>query len=229
MCECGSASNSSPHATFSTLEALRAFALLLGVVFHAAESLHPGVETYWAIADRSPSETLALFRYASHSFRLELFFLIAGFFAHLLYHRRGQREVIRNRVSRIVVPLVIGWAVLYPILVYLWLLGASASGRLEAFGVPAELASAPPAFLTFAYIVLDVGQKRPEFAGYAFDIGGTPMPVPHWSLHVWLYEENSNGIFTSLNCHCLCRMTSSWRCARPSNVLELWTRARTKW
>lgn len=138
---------------FHSLDALRAFALLLGVVFHAAESFHPGVEIYWAIADRSPSETLALFRHASHSFRLELFFLIAGFFAHLLYHRRGQREFIRNRASRIVVPLVIGWAVLYPILVYLWLLGASVGGRLEAFGVPAELVSASPAYLAFGFFI----------------------------------------------------------------------------
>jgi RNA polymerase sigma factor (TIGR02999 family) len=34
---------------------------------------------------------------------------------------------------------------------------------------------------------------------------------------------------TSLSCHCLCQMTSFWPCTRPSNVLELWTRARPKW
>jgi glucans biosynthesis protein C len=138
---------------YHSLDALRAFALLLGVVFHAAESFHPGVEAYWAIADRSPSETLAMFRHASHSFRLELFFLIAGFFAHLLYHRRGPRGFIRNRLSRILVPLVMGWVVLYPVLVYLWLLGASVGGRLEAFGVPAEMTTAPLWFLVFGFFV----------------------------------------------------------------------------
>jgi glucans biosynthesis protein C len=136
---------------YHSLDALRAFALLLGVVFHAAESFHPGVETYWAIGDSSSSQTLALFRHASHSFRLELFFLIAGFFAHLLYHRRGQRAFIRNRLSRILVPLAVGWVILYPILVYLWLLGASVGGRLEQLGVPAEMATAPPAFLVFGF------------------------------------------------------------------------------
>jgi hypothetical protein len=54
------------------------------------------------------------------------------------------------------------------------------------------------------YIVLDVGQERPEFAGYLFDIGGTPLPVPHYSLHVWLYEENSNGIFAPINPNISC-------------------------
>jgi hypothetical protein len=54
------------------------------------------------------------------------------------------------------------------------------------------------------YIVLDVGQERPEFAGYPFDIGGTPTPLPHWSLHVWLYEENPNGIFAPINPNISC-------------------------
>ena len=54
------------------------------------------------------------------------------------------------------------------------------------------------------YIVLDVGQEQPAFAGYPFDIRGTPLNEPHWSLHVWLYEENPNGIFTPFNPNISC-------------------------
>jgi hypothetical protein len=54
------------------------------------------------------------------------------------------------------------------------------------------------------YVVRDVGQERPSFAGYLFDIGGTPWPEPHWSLHVWLYEENPNGIFSPTNPNISC-------------------------
>jgi hypothetical protein len=54
------------------------------------------------------------------------------------------------------------------------------------------------------YIVLDIGQGRPSFAGQPFDIGGTPLPFPHYSLHVWLYEENPNGIFTPFNPNISC-------------------------
>jgi len=54
------------------------------------------------------------------------------------------------------------------------------------------------------YIVIDVGQPRPSFGGHLFDIGGTPVPVPHWSLHVWLYEDNPNGIFTAFNPNVSC-------------------------
>jgi hypothetical protein len=49
------------------------------------------------------------------------------------------------------------------------------------------------------YIVIDVGQPAPTFNGQPFDVGGTPIPVPHWSLHVWLHKANPNGLFTPFN------------------------------
>jgi hypothetical protein len=54
------------------------------------------------------------------------------------------------------------------------------------------------------YIVINIGQARPMLGNKLFDIGGTPVPVPHWSLHVWLYEENPNGIFTPFNPNISC-------------------------
>jgi hypothetical protein len=54
------------------------------------------------------------------------------------------------------------------------------------------------------YIVINVGQPAPTFAGQAFDVGGTPVPVPHWSLHVWLHKENPAGIFTPFNPAVVC-------------------------
>jgi len=49
------------------------------------------------------------------------------------------------------------------------------------------------------YIVIDVGQPAPTFGGQPFDVGGTPVPVAHWSLHVWVHKDNPNGIFTPFN------------------------------
>ena len=54
------------------------------------------------------------------------------------------------------------------------------------------------------YIVVNVGQPRPMFGNQPFDIGGTPLPVPHWSLHVWLYENNPSGIFKPFNPNVSC-------------------------
>jgi hypothetical protein len=54
------------------------------------------------------------------------------------------------------------------------------------------------------YIVINAGQTAPTFGGQAFDVGGAPLPVPHWTLHVWLFEENSSGLFAPFNPAVVC-------------------------
>ena len=54
------------------------------------------------------------------------------------------------------------------------------------------------------YIVIDVGQDHPHFGDRPLDVGGTPVPVDHWSLHVWLYEGNPEGMFTPFNPNVSC-------------------------
>jgi hypothetical protein len=49
------------------------------------------------------------------------------------------------------------------------------------------------------YIVIDAGQPAPTFDGQPFDVGGTPVPVAHWSLHVWLGKPNPSGLFAPFN------------------------------
>lgn len=56
-----------------------------------------------------------------------------------------------------------------------------------------------PKFVAVEYIVINVGQPAPTFDGQPFNVGGTPVPVAHWSLHVWVNRENPNGLFTSFN------------------------------
>lgn len=49
------------------------------------------------------------------------------------------------------------------------------------------------------YIVMNEGQSAPMFGSQAFMVGGTPVPDPHWSLHVWMYKANPSGIFAPFN------------------------------
>ncbi|GGA81282.1 hypothetical protein GCM10011369_24040 [Neiella marina] len=105
------------------VDALRAFALLLGVVFHASLSFVP-VFIGWAVMDVSTSAVVSAFTLVSHSFRMALFFLIAGFLSHLTLHSKGVVEFVRSRLLRIAVPFVVGWFVLRPLLVSGWLMGA---------------------------------------------------------------------------------------------------------
>lgn len=118
------------------LDATRAFALVLGVVFHSCLSFAP-IFMGWAVQDVSTSPLVSTFMTIAHSFRMELFFLLAGFFSHRTFHRGTPREFVRSRMVRIAVPLVVGWFVLRPLLVSGWIMGsASLRGSVD---IPAAI------------------------------------------------------------------------------------------
>ena len=55
------------------------------------------------------------------------------------------------------------------------------------------------------YLVINAGQPAPVFGTQPFDVGGSPIPVPHWSLHAWLFEENPSGMFAPFNPNVSCQ------------------------
>lgn len=89
------------------LDALRAGALLLGVVLHASLSFFP--DQIWIVADDSRSVGAAGLFFAIHLFRMTAFFLIAGLFAHMMLARRGWFAFARDRVVRILGPFAAFW------------------------------------------------------------------------------------------------------------------------
>ena len=106
------------------LDAVRGFALLLGVAFHAALSFMPGWPPgIWAMNDNSPSQFLSDAAFVTHIFRMSLFFFVAGYFGRLLYQRLGARSFWANRGKRIAVPLIAGWIVLFPAIAFVWTVG----------------------------------------------------------------------------------------------------------
>jgi peptidoglycan/LPS O-acetylase OafA/YrhL len=106
------------------LDAVRGFALLLGVAFHATMSFLPGMPPgVWSMVDNSPSAFLADAGFVAHLFRMSLFFFIAGYFARLLYHKLGARGFWSNRALRIGVPLLVGWVVMVPLIFAIWGMG----------------------------------------------------------------------------------------------------------
>ena len=111
-----------PQDRLDYLDAVRAFALLLGIVFHASMSFVP-IFMGWAVMDISTSPLVGSFMLVSHSFRMELFFLIAGFFSHLTFHGKGTGEFLRSRIIRIGLPFIVGWFLLRPLLVASWIMG----------------------------------------------------------------------------------------------------------
>lgn len=104
---------------YHSLDAVRAFAMLLGIVFHASLSFLP-VDIGWATMDRSTSVAVTVFVVISHSFRLGVFFLIAGFFARLVCEKRGLGGFVRQRLQRILLPFLLGWLLVRPLIVSGW-------------------------------------------------------------------------------------------------------------
>ncbi|MCF3648944.1 acyltransferase family protein [Synoicihabitans lomoniglobus] len=137
-------------ARLDYLDATRAFALVLGIVFHASLSFMP---TYigWAVQDISTGALVASFVTVSHAFRMEVFFLLAGYFSHLTFHRRGAGNFMKSRFVRIVVPFVLGWFLLRPLLTVAWVMGfTSMRGEVDIqAGIEAavEMLKAVPAGL----------------------------------------------------------------------------------
>jgi peptidoglycan/LPS O-acetylase OafA/YrhL len=119
---CGSLPDPSPRLDY--LDATRAFALLLGVVFHASLSFTPYFMG-WAVQDISTGAVVADFFVISHSFRMELFFLLAGYFSHALFQRQGAGPFLRSRAIRLGVPFAAGWFLLRPLVVSGWTMGAA--------------------------------------------------------------------------------------------------------
>ncbi len=115
--------SSQENKRFDYLDAARAFALILGIIFHASISFMP-IFMGWAVMDISTSSSVPIFMMVAHSFRLELFFLIAGFFSHMKFHSDGIHSFMRSRLVRIAIPFIIGWFLLRPLLVSGWIMGA---------------------------------------------------------------------------------------------------------
>lgn len=93
------------------LDAVRGYALLLGVVFHATLSFLPGPAS-WPVSDPHRSIVLGIVCYVLHVFRMTTFFVIAGFFGHMAVQKRGVAAFLTDRALRIGLPFVVGWPLL---------------------------------------------------------------------------------------------------------------------
>ena len=102
-----------PARRWHDLDALRGFAMLLGIGLHAALAFFP---LFWPVQDRHASfdGPFDEFVVAVHGFRMPLFFLLSGFFTTMLWRRRGLGALVWHRVRRIGLPLALGMITVVP-------------------------------------------------------------------------------------------------------------------
>ncbi|MEW6434864.1 MAG: acyltransferase family protein [Myxococcota bacterium] len=100
------ASPTVPLRRYDGLDVVRAAAMLLGVCYHAAYSYVPDIGRWYFVTDVSSSSVFVTVVGVLHSFRMQLFFALSGFFAHLVLERRGERGFLVDRSRRLVVPFL---------------------------------------------------------------------------------------------------------------------------
>ncbi|MBB48648.1 MAG: hypothetical protein CMJ33_08925 [Phycisphaerae bacterium] len=119
------------HSRYHGMDFIRAVMMLLGVVLHTA-LVFEQQKDFWVYQDPDTSPFAGLFALLIHIFRMPVFFVMAGFFGAMLFVRRGAAVFAGHRFERIVIPLVIGWFVLYPLL--MWSLSFALTHQMESGG-----------------------------------------------------------------------------------------------
>lgn len=103
-----------------SLDALRGIMMMLGIVIHA--SITYGTLDYgntWPLKDTKSNHLyFDIIVSFIHAFRMPVFFVAAGYFGALLFYKKGSMGMIRNRINRILFPLVAGVLIIYPLVVF---------------------------------------------------------------------------------------------------------------
>ena len=97
------------------LDALRAVAMLLGIALHGALSFIPGAGIWWGVQDIESEPWFGILKSSIHGWRMQLFFLVSGFFTAMLWKKRGTFALLKHRSLRILLPLIIGMVTIVPL------------------------------------------------------------------------------------------------------------------
>ena len=117
------------------LDFMRAAMMLMGILLHAGVmymAMPFGEDSLGIIADaRDPyrdmesySTTAQRIVMSIHFFRMPAFMLLAGFFGAMMFQKRGATSFLKNRFTRIVIPMALFWVLIWPIDRLAWDFGA---------------------------------------------------------------------------------------------------------
>ena len=100
------------------LDFVRAVAMMLGVVLHISMFFCDNNSFHW-IGGEHKRDTVNTFAVRGiHLFRMQLFMLLAGFFAELVLKRKGMNLLMGDRIKRILWPFLIGIFLFMPFFMF---------------------------------------------------------------------------------------------------------------
>jgi glucan biosynthesis protein C len=106
-----------PSQRYHSLDNLRAAMLMLGIWMHGVQCYTELNFYAWPFKDTARSHLFDFTINWVHVFRMPIFFVMAGFFFALLTTRRGIAKALANRAQRILLPFLLGWLVLAPVII----------------------------------------------------------------------------------------------------------------
>jgi len=94
--------------------------MLLGLVIHSAITY--GITDYgnaWTLKDPvSTSLSNDFIVSFIHAFRMQIFFVVAGFFGAMLFYERSPQKMMKNRIARILLPFIVFVILLWPTILF---------------------------------------------------------------------------------------------------------------
>ncbi len=111
--------DSETRARRHDLDALRAVFLLFGIPYHASLTVRPDG---WIANMRDRSTDFTALADCLHLFRMPGFYMIAGYFAAMLLHRRPVASYLPSRFHRLIPPFLAGTFLLVPVMHFVLLL-----------------------------------------------------------------------------------------------------------
>ena len=85
------------------LDSIRAYLMLLGVPFHVSLIYS---SQKWAVNSLDPSLWLTVLNDFIHAFRMQVFFVISGYFSYMLYLRYQPQRWLKVRLERVGIPML---------------------------------------------------------------------------------------------------------------------------
>jgi hypothetical protein len=106
----------SSHQRLHDLDALRAAAMLIGIVYHAALSF--SADFPWMVQDVAQAKWPFVFQAWVHGFRMQLFMLVSGFFTAMLWRQKGLKALLWHRCRRVLFPCLVGLVTVVPAMLW---------------------------------------------------------------------------------------------------------------
>jgi len=119
------------HGRLHFMDNLRVALTVLIVFQHASFAYAPA--NWWYFTDAQQQPLLASFFVVNRSFRMSLFFLIAGYFMPYVLDRKGARLYLKDRFRRFGIPLLVFLCVVIPPLMYAYWLNFRPYGSIGFF------------------------------------------------------------------------------------------------